>query len=44
MPWDTTPGSGFQLTHLLRGATINELVIWLKNEFQLTHLLRGATF
>ena len=33
----------FQLTHLLRGATITAPYCLLRHVFQLTHLLRGAT-
>ena len=33
----------FQLTHLLRGATIMNPLKWWATKFQLTHLLRGAT-
>ena len=33
----------FQLTHLLRGATLLEILTPIKIIFQLTHLLRGAT-
>ena len=33
----------FQLTHLLRGATISATLFFRTCSFQLTHLLRGAT-
>ena len=43
VPGAQHPAQGFQLTHLLRGATARCLLWYNILTFQLTHLLRGAT-